>query len=250
MSTLKQIEANRRNSLRSSGPRTPIGRAASSQNAFQTGMYAQALIVPGEKSEDFEALAAEYYDRHQPQSPEERDFLDIAIRNVWRLRRFDRVESEMWERELAELGSAEASGPLGAAFQAADQRFARLQRMIAATERSLREALRELNRLQAARPEPPKKDVVWELAYVDPVTGKEISTFRADPKPQPIETAATSSSIGFVSSTAQPRRYPVSDSTAIPIPSPQSPVPNIGFISPTLPPYHSHAPDSRPPAPK
>ena len=44
MATQTQIEANRRNALHSTGPRSAEGKAASSMNAFKTGIDAEILI--------------------------------------------------------------------------------------------------------------------------------------------------------------------------------------------------------------
>ncbi len=59
MATLKQIDANRRNSQRSTGPLTPEGKHAASGNALQSGIYAEALISPGERAQDLETLTTE-----------------------------------------------------------------------------------------------------------------------------------------------------------------------------------------------
>ena len=51
MSSAKQIAANRRNALRSTGPRTDEGRAKCRLNAVKHGLAAQALLLPGEDAE-------------------------------------------------------------------------------------------------------------------------------------------------------------------------------------------------------
>ena len=56
MPTQKQIEANRRNAQKSTGPVTLEGKAVCAMNAFKTGLYAASLIIPGEKLEDLEEL--------------------------------------------------------------------------------------------------------------------------------------------------------------------------------------------------
>ena len=43
MSTRRQIEANRRNAQKSTGPPSVTGKAASSMNALKTGIYAKSL---------------------------------------------------------------------------------------------------------------------------------------------------------------------------------------------------------------
>ena len=48
MATIRQIEANRRNAMKSIGPRSVEGKAASRFNAFKTGIDAQSTVIPGE----------------------------------------------------------------------------------------------------------------------------------------------------------------------------------------------------------
>src|SRR3974390_2558772 len=151
MASLRQLEANRNNAQHSTGPITEAGKAESSNNSFKTGLYAKALIIRGEKQEDFDALTAEYYDRYEPEAPEERDWLDRVIRTARQLRRYDMVEAQLWEHEMSK--GTDENAPLGEAFSGADQKFARLQRMVAATPRALREAQQELDLLRAVRQE-------------------------------------------------------------------------------------------------
>src|SRR5262249_16384394 len=46
MATQAQIESNRRNSQKSTGPRTEAGKLSCSQNAFKSGIYAEAPLLP------------------------------------------------------------------------------------------------------------------------------------------------------------------------------------------------------------
>ena len=46
MTTLKQIEANRRNAQNSTGPRTEAGKERSSRNAVRHGLTAETVIEP------------------------------------------------------------------------------------------------------------------------------------------------------------------------------------------------------------
>ena len=48
MSSLRQIEANRLNSQKSTGPRSAEGKAAASMNALKSGIDAQSNIIRGE----------------------------------------------------------------------------------------------------------------------------------------------------------------------------------------------------------
>ena len=72
MSTPKQIEANRRNAQKSTGPTSAEGKAAVRFNALKSGIHAQSQVIPGEDPAALALLIAEYYDRYQPATPEVR----------------------------------------------------------------------------------------------------------------------------------------------------------------------------------
>jgi hypothetical protein len=155
MATQHQIDANRQNALKSTGPRTPEGKAVSSQNAFKSGLDAESQFVYGEEREDFYLLQQQYFERFRPASPEERFQVDNVIRNEWMLRRLFRAEAQLWEYFTIRAGRSEGV-PLGEALAKGTDVFTRLQRRITAAERSYKESMAELKRLQAQRqaPEP------------------------------------------------------------------------------------------------
>ena len=150
MATLRQIQANRRNSQNSTGPRTPAGKAAARFNALKTGIDAQSLVIPGESSDDLQALAAEYHQRFQPGGPEERMLIDNLVANEWQLRRLRKAEAQLWTHQIAAFG--DEPDLLGQAFSGCRESLTRLQRRLDSTDRSSHRALRELERRQSARP--------------------------------------------------------------------------------------------------
>ena len=91
MATLKQIDANRQNAQRSSGPRSPEGKAASRFNALKSGIDAQAQVIPGEDPAQLEALIVEYQDRFDTSVPERRMLVDTLIACEWLSRRLNRA---------------------------------------------------------------------------------------------------------------------------------------------------------------
>src|ERR1035437_7539879 len=56
MTSLRQIESNRRNALGSTGPKTKTGKQRSSQNAIRHGLTAETVIGPLEDPEDYKAF--------------------------------------------------------------------------------------------------------------------------------------------------------------------------------------------------
>ena len=95
MASLRQIEANRRNAQKSTGPKSSTGKAASRLNALKTGIYSDAAVLPCEDRAEHDALVADYYARFSPTVPEERVWIDEIIRCEWTLRRLHRAEAEL-----------------------------------------------------------------------------------------------------------------------------------------------------------
>src|SRR5260221_2096664 len=74
MSSQRQIDANRLNAQKSTGPSTPEARAAVGLNSLKYGLYAETLILPGEDPAAFEALLDRLDAEHQPATPTEEAF--------------------------------------------------------------------------------------------------------------------------------------------------------------------------------
>ena len=87
MATTTQIEANRRNSQKSTGPRSIAGKALSSMNALKSGIDAKSEIIRGEDPNLLDLLKASYYESLHPARPEEAVFVDAIISADWLLRR-------------------------------------------------------------------------------------------------------------------------------------------------------------------
>ena len=56
MTSQKQIQANRRNAKKSSGPRTAGGKSITKLNALKHGLLTEQVVIPGEDFDEFEAL--------------------------------------------------------------------------------------------------------------------------------------------------------------------------------------------------
>jgi hypothetical protein len=99
-SSQRRIEANRRNALKSTGPRTVEGKAASAQNATTHGLTANPLpkgcFLVTENEEQFRILLGEYIATYNPQHRDEYDLLTEAVYAKWRQQR-------MWLAEAAQI---------------------------------------------------------------------------------------------------------------------------------------------------
>jgi hypothetical protein len=146
MATQAQIDANRLNALKSTGPATPEGRQAVRFNALKTGIDATQVIIPGESSEEFEQFAAALRHTWDPADLAESAFVDRLIHNSWRLDRLRIAEAQIWDCAI-NSGAAD----FGEAFERTEKILGRLQIQVASIERALSQATRDLERLQAAR---------------------------------------------------------------------------------------------------
>ncbi len=97
MSSLKQIEANRRNALHSTGPTTPEGKQRSRCNALRHGLTAETVIAGLEDSEDYQAFEAAVIADYAAQSAVERELVLRLASVLWRLRRATGIESALFE---------------------------------------------------------------------------------------------------------------------------------------------------------
>jgi len=157
MSTIHQIEANRLNAQKSTGPRSVEGKESASQNALKSGIDAKSMIIRGEHLADFEALSAEYHQRFQPLFPEERHQVDNMVAAEWLLRRLRKAESEIWESEFQDFDRRTFKNtdvPLSEAFNGESKEMDRLQRRLDSLQRSHQRALEALHRLRSARFQP------------------------------------------------------------------------------------------------
>src|SRR5829696_3635857 len=111
MTSEKQAQANRRNALKSTGPKTPEGKAAVRLNANKHGLRSQEVLLPGEDEETLKELDENLRAELQPLGELENLLVDGIIAAQWRLRRLRRVEAGIfaWELygELAERAQQE-----------------------------------------------------------------------------------------------------------------------------------------------
>src|SRR6516164_1667901 len=87
MTSIKQIEANHRNSLKSTGPKTETGKQNSRCNAVRHGLTAETVIGALEDAEDYKAFEAAITADYDVQSAVERELVLRLGSLLWRLRR-------------------------------------------------------------------------------------------------------------------------------------------------------------------
>jgi len=79
MTSDNKAEANRRNALKSTGPRTPEGKAAVHLNALRHGLRSEQILLPGEDKEALRELDEHLRAELDPHGELERLLLDRIV---------------------------------------------------------------------------------------------------------------------------------------------------------------------------
>ena len=159
MTTVAKIESNRRNAQRSTGPRTPKGKATSSQNALRHGLLSSQVALPDEDLEALGRFHKELVEQLDPSGPLEEVLAERIAGNAWRLRRVGRLETGVLAHRMidAQTDQTEArrdTDPIAAGVirdAAGADALSKLSRYERSLERGLYRALHELQRLQDTR---------------------------------------------------------------------------------------------------
>lgn len=147
MTTQAQMKANRRNALKSTGPRSAEGKALARQNATKHGLLIQHVIVRGESPRELDNFRKGIYAALCPQGALEEFLVDKIINAAWRLRRLTKIESELLEEK--DYYGEESS--ISQVFHQDNCPLLTFSRYESAMERSLYRALHELQRTQTVR---------------------------------------------------------------------------------------------------
>jgi hypothetical protein len=97
MTSYRQIEANRRNALKSTGPKSEEGKQASRCNALRHGLTAETIVGSLEDAEDYKAFEAAITADYDAQSAVERELVLQLASILWRLRRATTMETGLFE---------------------------------------------------------------------------------------------------------------------------------------------------------
>jgi hypothetical protein len=103
MTSYRQIEANRRNALKSTGPKTEAGKQVSRCNAVRHGLTAETVIGALEDTEDYRAFEAAVTADYDAQSTVERELVLRLASLLWRLRRATTMETGLFEIQAEHL---------------------------------------------------------------------------------------------------------------------------------------------------
>jgi hypothetical protein len=194
MATERQIAANRANALKSTGPRTPEGRARSARNAFTLGLTTDQLLAPTESRSDLTSHTAELHEAFAPATPLEALLVDRIVAASWRLRRVRMQETGVYDQFVKEYaGDQNPQGLLGRTYRYhADNRVLdRLAMLEARLERSFYRALKELEKAKLKKsPIEPNLESAEPIAIEgdnpkNPLPGANPMEANLSPEPQP-----------------------------------------------------------------
>ena len=118
MTTFKQIEANRRNALKSRGPTSAEAKQRSRCNAVRHGLT--ALIGALEDAEDYKAFEAAIIADYDAQSAVERELVLRLASLLWRLRRATTMETGLFEIQADHLREFRQVRQVGTDFPGID----------------------------------------------------------------------------------------------------------------------------------
>jgi hypothetical protein len=92
MTSDNRTQVNRQNAQKSTGPKTPEGKAASSRNALKHGLTAETHpVIPGEEADAYTAELEAWLDRCDDDSAQIA-LAERACRASWQLRQIARAE--------------------------------------------------------------------------------------------------------------------------------------------------------------
>jgi hypothetical protein len=95
MTSFRQIEANRRNAIKSTGPNTEEGKHRSRRNAIRHGLCAETVIESIEDVDDYRAFEAAVTADYDVRTAVERELVLRLASLLWRLRRATSIETDL-----------------------------------------------------------------------------------------------------------------------------------------------------------
>jgi hypothetical protein len=98
VSSERQIEANKINAQRSTGPRTPEGKQRVASNALKHGLTGKQIVLPNENSDEFDEFRNAIWNDLCPQGAFEEVLADKIVADAWRLKRVPVLQAAIHER--------------------------------------------------------------------------------------------------------------------------------------------------------
>jgi hypothetical protein len=155
-----QLIANRANAQKSTGPRTPEGKAVASQNARRLGLYVADTTLIQENPEEFAEILAGYYADFSPHGGLEVELVKQLALATLKQHRYARIEGGLLSRELPQGVRHDAAKSIADAYLQNEPNWTGLLRAQAQAERSFYRAYNALEERKNRRimyREPPEE---------------------------------------------------------------------------------------------
>src|SRR5262249_61503833 len=111
MTSLRQIEANRRNALNSTGPKSELGKQHSRSNAMRHGLTAETVIRFLEDEQDYREFELSVTSDFDARTAVERELVLRLAGLLWRLRRPPSIETGLFAMESTIQKPDQQGGP-------------------------------------------------------------------------------------------------------------------------------------------
>jgi len=121
MTSPRQIEANRHNALKSTGPKTENGKQRSRRNALRHGFTAETVIEPLECPDEYRVFEEAIVSEYLPQTPVEHELAHRLASLFWRLRRTTSIETGLLRMQSEILHAFRSSRQNAAKPSAGDE---------------------------------------------------------------------------------------------------------------------------------
>jgi hypothetical protein len=152
MTSQSQIDANRINAQKSTGPKTPEGKAKSRRNALQHGLTAKTCMLADEDPDDLLDLTEEIREKFDPQDTDEDFLIEASIFNLRLV--VDKAppplmeaQGETCQRAWAYMRDANGGNALS--------KLSRYETTLLREYDRSRAELEKMQKIRAARPTPP-----------------------------------------------------------------------------------------------
>ncbi len=159
MASNRQTRANRRNAQKSTGPRTPEGKAKIRFNALKYGIHADQIVLPTENEDEWRNTFFNFHDEFAPRTPSQEALVYFMASAFWNTLRCQRAEHGIFilaqsDREaldqLSKTTGRTDEEMMGWCYQRMLGRHAPLPQILMYSDRLSRQFLRFLRELQKA----------------------------------------------------------------------------------------------------
>ena len=189
MSTRAQKRANRNNSKRSTGPKTPAGKLASSRNNLRHGLAGRLIVadLSPEDAAEFNVLALSLRAEHAPATPTETLLVDRMTESFWMSSRAIALQS------AALLSGDDSRLSLLLRYQTTHERaFSNASTSSQSSEKKSTSSKLALNRSSGKKPARKRKEKSSKLACTSNNSRKSSPPSTASPCPKPSSTSLPS----------------------------------------------------------